>query len=162
MNQDLCENAEGSSLIDQKSKHLCWHLNNLEETIALGELISKKLGNSKLLLLEGPLGAGKTSLVKGIAKGLSITEPITSPTFALSQHYPSGTPPLIHMDLYRIDNFLVANELFLQEEETAVLLKALMVIEWPERLTINLPDASYVKIKYHSNHGRIVKLKIGQ
>ena len=72
-----------------------------------------------ILLLSGPLGAGKTSLVQGLAEGLGITEPITSPTFALAQHYPQGEPQLVHLDLYRLEQPASADELFLQEEEEA-------------------------------------------
>ena len=64
-----------------------------------------------------PIGAGKTSFVQGIAKGLSISEDITSPTFALSHHYNSGKIPLIHLDLYRLENVSLAKEVFFAEEE---------------------------------------------
>ena len=60
-----------------------------------------------------------------------IKESITSPTFPLSQHYPSGSPPLIHIDLYRIEETSAANEFFLQEEEECKTMGALMVVEWP-------------------------------
>ena len=59
---------------------------NLKETLNLGEKISHKLNPQSIVLLKGPIGAGKTSLVQGIARGLSIAEDITSPTFALSHH----------------------------------------------------------------------------
>ena len=73
---------------------------NLKETLNLGERLSHKLTPQTIVLLQGPIGAGKTSFVQGIAKGLSISEDITSPTFALSHHYNSGKIPLIHLDLY--------------------------------------------------------------
>ena len=75
---------------------------NLKETLNLGKKLSQKLNPQSVVLLQGPIGAGKTSLVQGIAKGLSISEDITSPTFALSHHYKSGKIPLIHLDLYRL------------------------------------------------------------
>ena len=89
-----------------------------------------------ILLLQGELGAGKTSLVQGLAQACGITEPITSPTFALAQHYPDGNPPLVHLDLYRLEAPGSADELFLQEEEEARALGALMAVEWPERLSL--------------------------
>ena len=70
---------------------------NLKETLNLGKKISQKLNPQSIVLLKGPIGAGKTSLVQGIAKGLSSSEDITSPTFALSHHYNSGKIPLIHL-----------------------------------------------------------------
>jgi len=101
--------------------------------------------------LYGPLGAGKTTLVKGIAKSLRIQEPITSPTFPLSQHYPLGSPPLIHLDLYRIEEPHAANEFFLQEEEESKAMGAFMVVEWPERLSLQMPDAWRGKLEYSLN-----------
>ena len=75
---------------------------NLKETIQLGKKFSEGLHPKSIVLLQGPIGAGKTSFVQGIAEGLCIKEDITSPTFALSHHYNSGTIPLIHIDLFSI------------------------------------------------------------
>ena len=105
---------------------------NLTETLNLGEKLSQKLNPQSIVLLQGPIGAGKTSFVQGIAKGLSISEDITSPTFALSNHYKSGKIPLIHLDLYRLENISSAKEVFFSEEEEALQSKAILVIEWPE------------------------------
>ena len=133
-------------------------LKDLKDTIAFGEHLIEELPNLKLLLLQGELGAGKTSLVKGIAKGIGIKEPITSPTFALSQYYPTGSRPLLHIDLYRLENYAIANELFLQEEEEITALEGIMVVEWPERLTLKLPDAWVAKLKYTNNSERFIQL----
>ena len=84
--------------------------------MSLGSTLTKKFPDLSILLLNGPLGAGKTTLVKGIAKSLRIQEPITSPTFPLSQHYPLGSPPLIHLDLYRIEEPNAANEFFYKKK----------------------------------------------
>jgi len=97
-------------------------------------------GQPPILLLQGTLGAGKTCLVQGIAAGLGIEEPITSPTFALAQHYlgragSSSSTALVHLDLYRLEQPLAADELFAQEEEEALELGALMAVEWSERLS---------------------------
>ena len=84
----------------------------LTETLSLGEKLSKQLNPKSIVLLQGPIGAGKTSFVQGIAKGLSISEDITSPTFSLSHHYNSGKIPLVHLDLYRLENMSSAKEIF--------------------------------------------------
>tara|TARA_B100001029_G_C14939581_1_gene382433 strand:+ start:110 stop:640 length:531 start_codon:yes stop_codon:yes gene_type:complete len=132
--------------------NLCWTLEKPESTISLGSRLTKKFPDLSILLLTGPLGAGKTTLVKGIAKSLSINEPITSPTFSLSQHYQLGSPPLIHIDLYRIEDPRAANEFFLQEEEESKAMGALMVVEWPERLSLPMTDAWRGKLEYSSNN----------
>ena len=136
----------------QQNNNFCWTLEKPESTVSLGLRLTKKFPDLGILLLNGPLGAGKTTLVKGIAKSLRIQEPITSPTFPLSQHYPVGSPPLIHLDLYRIEEPHAANEFFLQEEEESKAMGALMVVEWPERLSLPMPDAWRGKIEYSSNN----------
>ena len=127
---------------------------NLKETLDLGEKLSQKLNPTSIVLLQGPIGAGKTSFVQGIAKGLSISEDITSPTFALSHHYNSGTIPLIHIDLYRLDNSSSAKEVFFSEEEEALQSKAILVVEWPELIEPLIKDFWKIEISYAKNYGR--------
>ena len=159
MNKDFEEKFEVVKSISQQNNNFCWTLDNPESTISFGSTLTKKIPNLSILLLNGPLGAGKTTFVKGIAKSLGIKEPITSPTFPLSQHYPSGSPPLIHIDLYRIEKPLVANEFFLQEEEESRYMGALMVVEWPERLSLSLSDAWRGNLEYIPNKkGRTFQL----
>ena len=154
---NLYEFAESYTSIGRESTNDRLILRNLKETIALGEMITQKIPNLKLLLLQGNLGVGKTALVKGLAKSLGILEPITSPTFALAQSYPQGEPPLIHMDLYRLDNPKDAYELFLQEEEEAHSSGAIMVVEWPERLGVVLPDAWQIHLQHKATEERIAQ-----
>ena len=127
---------------------------NLNETLNLGEKLSQKLNPQSIVLLKGPIGAGKTSFVQGIARGLSISEDITSPTFALSHHYSSGRIPLIHLDLYRLENSSSAKEVFLSEEEEALQSKAILVIEWPELIEPLIKDFWKIEISYAKNYGR--------
>ena len=127
---------------------------NLTETLNLGEELSQKLNPQSIVLLEGPIGAGKTSFVQGIARGLSISEDITSPTFALSHHYSSGKIPLIHLDLYRLENSSSAKEVFFSEEEEALQTEAILVIEWPELIEPLIKDFWKIEISYAKNYGR--------
>ena len=159
MTQDSGEQFEIFNSFAQQTNNFCWTLDKPESTMSLGSTLTKKFPDLNILLLKGPLGAGKTTLVKGIAKSLKIKEPITSPTFPLSQHYPSGSPPLIHLDLYRIEEKNAANEFFLQEEEESKAMGALMVVEWPERLSLPMNDAWKGKLEYSSeNHSRFFQL----
>ena len=127
---------------------------NLKETLNLGKKLSHKLNPHAIVLLQGPIGAGKTSFVQGIAKGLSISEDITSPTFAISHHYFSGKIPLIHLDLYRLENISSAKEVFFSEEEEALQSKAILVIEWPELIEPLIEDFWKIEISYAKNYGR--------
>jgi tRNA threonylcarbamoyladenosine biosynthesis protein TsaE len=117
-----------------------------EETIAKGREIAAKLRPPVLVLLKGDLGAGKTTLTKGIISGLGAAreEEVTSPTFNLvhefSNHIPAGslrraaTFPckVYHVDLYRIESFHDLETLGLED---ALSEKAIVIIEWPEHFT---------------------------
>ena len=132
---------------------------NLKETLNLGEKLSYKLNPQSIVLLNGPIGAGKTSFVQGIARGLSISEDITSPTFALSHHYYSGKIPLIHLDLYRLENTFSAKEFFYSEEEEALQNKAILVIEWPDLVEPLIKNFWKINISYAENYGRHYEIR---
>ena len=129
-------------------------LKNISETISFGKDFAKNLKPRSIIILKGPIGAGKTSFVKGIGIGLSIKESITSPTFALSHHYQSGSIYLIHMDLYRIENSFSAKELFIEEEEELETKNGILVIEWPELIEPMLEKYWTIEISYGSKSGR--------
>ena len=124
-------------------------------------LASRRPPGCPLLLLRGPLGAGKTCLVQGLALGLGIDEPITSPTFALAHHYRGqrGAMPtaLVHLDLYRLEQPAAADELFAQEEEEAQALGALLAVEWPERLSF-VPQPCWCLQLELAGEGRLARL----
>lgn len=155
---NICGDAEASGSLIKQSTDWSWILEDLEATRALGRYLVQQPERPSLLLLEGTLGAGKTSLVQGIASAVGIDEPITSPTFALAQHYPQGEPPLVHLDLYRLELAAAADDLFLQEEEEAVGMGAILVVEWSERLSLALPEAWRVKLTHRSEGGRLATL----
>ena len=129
-------------------------LKNTDETISFGKDFVKNLRPKSIVILKGPIGAGKTSFVQGIGQGLCIKESITSPTFALSHHYESGSMHLIHMDLYRIENNLSARELFLEEEEELESTNGILVIEWPELIEPILEIYWEIEINYSYKNGR--------
>ncbi len=132
---------------------------NLKETLNLGKKFSHKLNSQSIVLLEGPIGAGKTSFVQGIAEGLSISEDITSPTFALSHHYDSGRIPLFHLDLYRLKNVSSAKEVFFSEEEEAIQRQAILIIEWPELIEPVIDNFWKIEISYATNYGRYYQIR---
>ena len=103
---------------------------NAAETQALGEAWAQEAKRGWVIGLSGDLGAGKTQLVKGLARGLGTTERIHSPTFALVNEYSTGRLPLYHLDLYRLDTSeqirTAGLEEFLQPD-------GVTVVEWIER-----------------------------
>lgn len=109
-----------------------------EETRELGARIAALLGPGDLVVLTGPLGAGKTTLVQGIAEGLKVRGPITSPTFVIARVHPSlsGGPALVHVDAYRIAGALEIDDLDLD----ASLDESVTVVEWGEGLVEGLSE----------------------
>ena len=111
-------------------------LNNSNETIALGERMAADLRTGDVVVLNGDLGAGKTTFTKGIAKGLGIKEIIKSPTFTIIHEYQDGRIPLYHMDAYRLENG-GAEDLGLDEYFDG---DGVSVVEWAQFAEDELPD----------------------
>ena len=101
------------------------------ETEALGEAWAAECGCGWVIGLSGPLGAGKTQLVKGLARGLNAAARVASPAYALVHEYPGGRLPLFHLDLYRLDTReqIIAAGL----EQYLVRPEGVTVVEWVER-----------------------------
>jgi tRNA threonylcarbamoyladenosine biosynthesis protein TsaE len=109
------------------------------DTHALGVALGRRLQPGDLVILSGSLGAGKTTLTKGIADGMGVTGPVTSPSFVIARvHRPaaaSGTP-LVHVDAYRLGGALELDDLDLDTDLTA----AAVVVEWGEGVAEQLAD----------------------
>lgn len=127
-------------------------LTNAIHTHELGVKLGRTLPALSVILLEGDLGAGKTTLVKGIGEGLGITDPIVSPTFTLINEYTEARVPLYHLDLYRLEqNEVLALNLETYWEGIEVT-PGIVAIEWAERMPYK-PD-SYINIHLaHTNEG---------
>jgi tRNA threonylcarbamoyladenosine biosynthesis protein TsaE len=104
------------------------------ETEAVGEHLGRGLRTGDLLLLEGDLGAGKTTFVRGVARGAGSSAPVASPTFQLVRVYP-GRLQLAHVDLYRLEAGSDLLDLGLEE----LLDQGAVVVEWGDRLEALLP-----------------------
>lgn len=104
-----------------------------EDTVALGRELAKHLRDSRLVLLRGDLGTGKTTLIKGIAEGFAAAErdEVTSPTFTLVHEYHGPDRTLFHIDLYRIDNDRELATLGL--EDTLLEPGNILLVEWGEK-----------------------------
>src|SRR5438128_143699 len=100
-----------------------------------GRKLGETLGPGDVVCLSGPLGAGKTTLAQGIAAGLGVTEPVSSPTFTLVQEY-AGRVPVYHLDVYRLRSLDELWDLSFEDLRAA---PGVMLIEWPERIAPALP-----------------------
>ena len=100
------------------------------ETRGLGEKIAEKLQAGDVILLEGELGAGKSELARGIARGLGVRETVTSPSFTILNVYESGRLPLYHFDWYRLES---AEELYELGMDEYLGGDGVALVEWPGR-----------------------------
>jgi tRNA threonylcarbamoyladenosine biosynthesis protein TsaE len=132
-------------------------LPDFEATRQFGIALGRSLPPGTVILLQGDLGTGKTTLVQGIAEGLGISEPVESPTFTLINEYFAGRIPLYHLDLYRLE----------PEEAEALHLESywdglerdlgIVAIEWAERLSYKPDNYLQICLSYQDN-GREIEL----
>jgi len=129
-----------------------------EETVELGKKIGAFLLPDDVIALTGQLGAGKTTLIQGIAAGLGVADYVTSPTFIIINEY-DGHLPLYHIDLYRLDEGLAVEGLGIEEYFQR---GGVSVIEWAERLGGLLPAAAEkIEIKIVSEEEREICVSSG-
>ena len=111
--------------------------NSAAETRALGEKLASRLKTGDVVVLEGELGAGKSELARGIARGLGVTETVTSPSFTILNVYESGRCPLYHFDWYRLESEEELYELGMDEYLGG---DGIAVVEWAERCPDAVPE----------------------
>ena len=116
-----------------KREHL---LPEPEDTHALGRSLAEVLRAGDLVVLVGPLGAGKTALTQGIGAGLGIRELVTSPTFVISRVHRDGRVPLVHVDAYRLGSVADVDDLDLD----VTVEDSVTVVEWGQGLVERLAD----------------------
>jgi tRNA threonylcarbamoyladenosine biosynthesis protein TsaE len=97
------------------------------ETEALGERLAADLAPGDVVVISGELGAGKTTLIRGVCRGLGVTAPVTSPTFTIGHLYP-GRVPVAHLDLYRLADLGQEDPALLEDYVTP---ENVALIEWP-------------------------------
>ncbi|MBQ6105235.1 MAG: tRNA (adenosine(37)-N6)-threonylcarbamoyltransferase complex ATPase subunit type 1 TsaE [Lachnospiraceae bacterium] len=110
-----------------------------EETFRLGEMTGGKLKPGAVICLDGDLGAGKTVFVKGVAKGLGITDTVCSPTFTILQEYRDGRMPLYHFDVYRIED---PEEMYEIGFDEYLYGEGVCLIEWAKNVAELIPDGA--------------------
>ena len=125
--------------------------NTVAETEALGAKLAKTLRPGDVVAFFGDLGAGKTAFVRGMAAGLGVREPVTSPTYTIVNEYLSGSMPLFHFDLYRLSG---PDDLFDIGWEDYLERGGLCAVEWSERVQEALEDAVRVTIRMAGSSDR--------
>ncbi|MEO8745397.1 MAG: tRNA (adenosine(37)-N6)-threonylcarbamoyltransferase complex ATPase subunit type 1 TsaE [Candidatus Dormiibacterota bacterium] len=122
------------------------------ETEAAGERLGARLRPGDIVLLTGELGAGKTTFVRGVARGIGSTAAVASPTFQLVRVYP-GRVQLAHVDLYRIENNVELRDLGLDELAGG----GAVVVEWGDRLDV--PKAALIHLEHLEGERRVIRTK---
>lgn len=117
------------------------NINSSTEMKQLGAAIASTAKAHDLLLLNGDLGAGKTTLTQGIGEALGVRRPVKSPTFTIVREYEEAKLPIYHMDFYRLEN----DDLSSIDLSSYLQQPGLVVIEWPEVVKADLPD-QYLQI----------------
>lgn len=121
------------------------HIASEKETERIGEAIGRAAEPGTVVALIGDLGTGKTTLTKSIARGLGVTETVTSPTFNIIREYKSGRIPLYHFDVYRIGD---PDEMFELGYEEYFYGDGICVVEWADIIEELLPeDAVIIRIE---------------
>lgn len=115
-------------------------------TEALAATLAAELGPGDIVLISGGLGAGKTTFVRGAARALGVTGPVTSPTFTIGQRYP-GRVPVSHLDLYRLGGGLAEEEPGLLDDYLTA--DAIAFVEWPE---VAAPELERVAMRVAISH----------
>ncbi len=126
-----------------------------KDTAEIGRALAARLHAGDTVLLFGDLGAGKTAFVKGLAEGLGVPrDEVSSPTFTLVQEYRGGRLPLIHVDLYRLNDPREIDDLGLDE----IALSGVLAIEWAEKLARVPPHAVSVRIEHGDGDDRTITI----
>ena len=114
-----------------------------KETLEFGKKLGTEAVPGMIICLDGDLGTGKTMIAKGIALGLGITEPVSSPTFTVIKEYHEGRLPLYHFDVYRIEDPVEMDEIGYEDYFFG---DGVTVIEWSDMIKELIPDSA-LKIK---------------
>jgi tRNA threonylcarbamoyladenosine biosynthesis protein TsaE len=131
-----------------------WRSSSEADTRAIAVALARELQPGAVVLLSGDLGAGKTAFVRGLAEGLGVNpDEVTSPTFTLVHEYLGGRLPLVHVDLYRLERTDLA-EVGLDDDLAST---GVVAVEWPERLTRQIPEAIRIRIDDTGGDGREIE-----
>ena len=132
--------------------------NSPQETEALGQKLGQKLPAGTVIAYRGDLGAGKTAFTRGLARGLGIQDPVTSPTYTIVNEYLGGRVPLFHFDMYRLHS---ADDLFDIGWDDYLERQGICAVEWSENVAEALEDPLTVTICKTGEESRKITLEGG-
>lgn len=130
-----------------------------DETQALGQKLASRLAPGDVIAYFGDLGAGKTAFTRGLAQGLGITDPVTSPTYTIVNEYLSGRLPLFHFDMYRLSS---GEELFDIGWEDYLQRGGVCAVEWSENVDDALESPICVRIERTGDDSRRITITGGE
>ena len=133
--------------------------NSAQQTELLGEKLGQILTPGTVLAYTGDLGAGKTAVTRGLARGLAIPERITSPTFTIVNEYEGGRLPLFHFDMYRLGS---SDELFDIGWEDYLVRGGVCAVEWSENVDEAMEDPILITISRLSEDCRRITIEGGE
>jgi tRNA threonylcarbamoyladenosine biosynthesis protein TsaE len=122
-----------------------------DETEALGAELAAGLNAGDVVLVAGELGAGKTTLVRGAARALGVSDPVTSPTFSIGHRYRGTNVTVSHLDLYRLESLQLEDSELLEDYLGSA---RIVFVEWPETAGSELPDARLRVTLAHAGENR--------
>lgn len=135
---------------------MIFQTHSASETIAVGKKLGFYLQKGDVVAMYGSLGAGKTTITKGIALALGITEEVTSPTFCLISEY-SGTLPLYHIDVYRLQS---ADDFIDLGADDMIYGNGVCIIEWSEKIESEIPSSAIrLFIETNDDFSRTIKIE---
>ena len=132
--------------------------NSPAETEAVGAALSKILHPGAILAYRGDLGAGKTAFTRGLARGLGVSDPVTSPTYTIVNEYLGGRLPLFHFDMYRLHS---ADDLWDIGWEDYLERGGICAVEWSENVADAMEDAITVTIEKTGPESRRITIEGG-
>jgi tRNA threonylcarbamoyladenosine biosynthesis protein TsaE len=137
---------------------------NEKQTIELGKKLARDFFAGITIILNGELGAGKTAMTKGFAKGLGIKQAVTSPTFTIMNEYFGKKMPLYHFDMYRIEDSSEANEFglseyFIKSKNTGII-PGVAVIEWAQNIADLIPAENIITINIKKLEGNTRQIEV--
>ena len=133
--------------------------NTPQQTEAVGAALAQQLQPGDVIAYVGGLGAGKTAFTRGLARGLGVTDSVTSPTYTIVNEYLSGRMPLFHFDMYRLG---CADDLFDIGWDDYLERGGVCAVEWSENVTEAMENAIWVRIQRLSDEERRITIEGGE